>query len=239
MHPLLVGLATYNERENLPRLTESLFRVQPRCDLLIVDDHSPDGTGAWCDEVAKRDSRVHVIHRPGKAGLGTATLEIIRYAVEHEYHWLITLDADLSHDPVDIERMLTAIQSHPDLDVVVGSRYVVGGRIVGWPWHRRLISRLVNWTAHWGLGLPVRDCSGAFRCYRVAALANVNWCTLRSRGYSIYEETLVELHRRGARMVETPITFSDRAHGATKAGLREMITSAWQLLRLLMSRLVG
>ncbi len=239
MHQLLVGLATYNERQNLPQVTELLFRNQPQCNLLVIDDGSPDGTGDWCDELAKQDGRVRVIHRPGKAGLGTATLAIIRYSIEYDYTWLVTMDADLSHDPASIQPLLTVLRDDSDIDLVVGSRYVAGGRIVGWPVHRRWISRLVNGTGRWGLGLPVFDCSGSFRCYRVSALAAIDWSVVRSRGYSVYEEILVELHRHGARMAEIPITFSERQRGSTKAGVKEMMTSTWQLLRLLASRMAG
>src|SRR3990170_2264451 len=158
----LVALATYNEIENLPRLTEEILRVLPTADLLVVDDNSPDGSGRWCDERAASEPRLSCLHRAGKLGLGSATLDAIRYAVAHDYDVIVTMDADWSHDPAHLPELVAAT-AHAD--VAIGSRYVEGGAIEGWPRHRRLLSRAMNRLSRPMLRLPIQDTSGAFRAY--------------------------------------------------------------------------
>ena len=168
MNDTLIGISTYNEIENLPTLVEQIGQSLPAADILVVDDNSPDGTGRWCDEQAERHSGFHCLHRPGKLGLGTATIETMRYAMEHQYRFLINMDADLSHSPRFLPQLRGMMdRSDPRCDVAVGSRYVPGGKILGWPWRRRLMSRCVNTLARLALRLDCRDCSGSFRCYRV------------------------------------------------------------------------
>ena len=197
----------------------------------MVDDNSPDGTGRWCDEQAAADPRFHVLHRPGKLGLGTATMAAIRYAVDNQYDLLVTMDADFSHPPRYLPDLLRDMESegNPPLDVQIGSRYVRGGGVEGWPWRRRVMSRLVNRFARVWLGLSPRDCSGAFRCYRVASLRRVDLAAIRSRGYSFFEELLWRLQQQGARFAETPIVFVDRRHGQSKINLREACSALWIL----------
>jgi dolichol-phosphate mannosyltransferase len=164
---LLVTLATYNERDNLADLVAAVHAELPHANVFIVDDHSPDGTGDVADELSGMDSRVRVLHRPGKLGLGTAMLAAMRYAIENRYDYLLNLDADFSHPPRYLAAMAAGMH---DCDVVIGSRYVPGGGTQNWPWRRRLLSRAVNLFVRVVLRLPVRDASGAFRCYRVATL---------------------------------------------------------------------
>ncbi|MEM7315198.1 MAG: polyprenol monophosphomannose synthase, partial [Planctomycetota bacterium] len=227
----LVCVATYNELENLPSLVEKIFAAMPDCELLVVDDNSPDGTGKWCDEYAKGDSRLRCLHRPGKLGLGTAAIAGVTYAIEHGYDLLVNLDADHSHDPAVIPTLVSMVREG-QCDVAVASRYIKGGRIEGWPLTRRLISKIVNGVARYGLGIPVRDTSGSFRCYRVELLKQIDWDKFQSSGYSFYEEVLFRLRRAGASMKEYPITFIDRRLGSTKATLQEAWRSGWQLIRL-------
>jgi dolichol-phosphate mannosyltransferase len=230
----LIAIATYNERENLPRLIESIRREAPEVHVLVVDDNSPDGTGQWCDDYAASDRRVVCLHRSSKLGLGTATVAGLRYAIDHDYRYVVTMDADLSHPPRYVPQMLRAMddpESGP-VDVVIGSRYVPGGGIEGWPWRRRLMSRGINAFARWWLGLPVRDTSGAFRCYRTSVLREINLQRVQSRGYSVFEELLWRLKCHGARMIELPITFVDRHHGRSKITWREACSSLTQLVRL-------
>ncbi len=224
----LVTLATYNEIENLPRLVAAILDVAPEVDILVVDDNSPDGTGRWCDEEAQREPRLRVLHRAGKLGLGTAIIAGMRYAIEYGYPFVLNMDADFSHDPKYLPAMISGMQPAAGLpvDVLVGSRYVRGGSVEGWPLHRKVMSWLVNGYARWLLGLDVKDCSGAFRCYRTSLLAQLDFDEIRSRGYSFQEEILWRLRRLGARMVETPITFVDRVHGHSKISPRE----AWAAL---------
>ncbi len=225
----LVTVATYNEMENLPRLVDEVFLVAPQAHLLVIDDNSPDGTGRWADERAEEDSRVHVLHRPGKLGLGTAIVAGMQYALEHQYDYVLNMDADFSHRPQYIPDLLAAMDrpEGPPVDVAVGSRYVAGGGVEGWPWRRRFMSSSINWYARILLGLPVRDCSGAFRCYRASALAKLNFDAIRSRGYSFQEEILWHLKRQGARFAEVPIVFVDRTAGRSKINTREALLALW------------
>ena len=231
----LVVVATYNEIENLPRLTDEIFRYAPDVDLLVIDDNSPDGTGRWCDERARTDGRVHVIHRPAKLGLGTATIAAFRYAIERGYRFVLVMDADFSHHPRYLPALRAAIDQADEtgaVDVAIGSRYVPGGGVEGWPAGRRLMSRAINVYARGVLGLPVRDCSGAFRCYRTEVLKRIDLDAIRSRGYAYLEEILWHLRRAGARFREVPIVFVDRQQGRSKITVWEALGAVWNLLRL-------
>jgi dolichol-phosphate mannosyltransferase len=231
---VLVTVATYNEMENLPILVRDLQEALPAADLLVVDDNSPDGTGRWIAAQAEQNRQISVLHRPRKLGLGSATVAGLQYAVEHGYDYVVALDGDGSHDPRYIPGMLEAIdRPSPDRpDVVIGSRYVPGGGTNGWPAYRRLMSRAVNSFARVMLGLSVRDCSGAFRCIRVEFLNRVDLSSFRSRGYSLFEETLWHFKKAGARFHEIPIVFANRQHGESKIDFRESISAVWMLLRM-------
>ena len=234
MHKTLISLATYNEIENLPRLVDEIARFVPNADVLVIDDNSPDGTGKWCDQRAAIDPRMHCLHRAGKLGLGTATIAAMQYAIEHGYKYLLNMDADFSHQPRYIPALVEQMESHPDgpRDVMIGSRYVPGGAIEGWSLKRHLMSRGVNCYARCMLGLPARDCSGAFRCYRVSTLAKLDFAAIRSRGYSFQEEVLWHLKHLGAKFGETPITFVDRVRGSSKINTREALAALKIILSL-------
>jgi len=233
-HETLVTVATYNEIENLPRLVDAIFDVAPEVDLLVIDDNSPDGTGRWCDERSTADPRVRCLHREGKLGLGTATMAGMRYAIEHGYRYVLNMDADFSHPPRYLPDLLAGMDPDggPAVDVMIGSRYVAGGGVEGWPWRRKLMSGGVNLYARWLLGLKAKDCSGAFRCYRTEVLARVDFDRVRSRGYSFQEEILWHLKRAGARFGETPIVFVDRTAGRSKINTREAIAALWIIFAL-------
>jgi dolichol-phosphate mannosyltransferase len=231
---LLVTMATYNERENLPELVRTVFEVMPEAELLVVDDNSPDGTGQWAAAQSAVDSRIQCLHRPRKLGLGSATIAALRHAVQHEFAFVVVLDADGSHDPREIPRMLARFRdpSPTPPDIVIGSRYVPGGGTVGWPLYRRLMSRSINTFARLMLGLPVRDCSGAFRCIRVPLLQRVDLDAIRSHGYACLEEILWQFKQVGARFEEIPIVFANRQRGRSKINTRESLAAFWMLLRL-------
>lgn len=238
---VLVAVATYNEIENLPRLVEEIFAALPAAHLLVVDDNSPDGTGQWCARKAAADPRVRCLHREGKLGLGTAILAAMDYALCEGYDYLLTMDADFSHPPrylPDLLRGMDPPEGEP-VDVMLGSRYVPGGGAQGWPLRRHLMSRTVNTYARWMLGLPARDCSGNFRCYRTSILRGLDPQQVRSRGYSFQEEILWHLCRAGARIGETPIVFVDRQRGASKINLAEALAALWIIFRLGVSDLFG
>jgi dolichol-phosphate mannosyltransferase len=228
----LVTVATYNERENLPLLVEEIFRYAPNVDLLVIDDNSPDGTGAWCDQAAASNPRLRCLHRAGKLGLGTAIVAGMKYAIEHGYEYVLNMDADFSHHPRYLPAILEAMEKEPSADVAIGSRYVAGGGVEGWPLKRQLMSRAVNLYARWLLWLSARDCSGAYRCYRTSLLKKIDLDAVRSRGYSFQEEILWRARRAGARMREVPIVFADRTRGASKIDSREAREALWVIFRL-------
>lgn len=229
---VLVIAATYNERENLSRLIDGVFAAEPHLQLLIVDDESPDGTGTAALDAAAADPRVHALVRRGRRGLGSAIMEGLRLAKANGFAVAINLDADSSHDPDDIPRLLAALDpiGGPPADVVVGSRRVPGGRTVGWPLSRHVTSRMVAVFARRILRVPVRDPSSGYRAIRLALLDRLG--EPATAGYAFHEELLWLVHRAGGRIVEIPMTFRDRTHGSSKAGLREILQASRDLFML-------
>lgn len=218
----IVAIATYNERGNLAPLIQEIHRHTPQVDVLVVDDNSPDGTGQLADELAAADPRIHVVHRTGKLGLGTAILAGLRYAIDHGFDIAITMDADFSHHPRYLPAMLVGMRDH---DIMIGSRYIPGGGTVNWPWSRKFMSWAVNKLCQILMRLPVKDASGGFRAYSVPLLKTVDFGSMISKGYSFQEEFLLRCRIEGATIGETPIIFEDRRIGDTKANFKEMIRS--------------
>lgn len=216
---VLVALATYNEMECLPTLVDAIEQVLPTADLLVVDDNSPDGTGKWCNERIASDPRLSCIHRHGKLGLGSATIEAFRYAIDQDYDVVCTMDADWSHEPTVLPELIAQLQAS---DVAIGSRYCPDGKIEGWPLSRRIVSRLMNRLTRLLLRVPARDTSGAFRAYRVDTLRKIDLALISSRGYAYLEEIVWLLHRSGASFAEVPITFRDRQAGESKVSFAEL-----------------
>ncbi len=233
---VLVSLATYNERDNLGPLTAEIHAVLPSADILVIDDNSPDGTGDLADELAQRDPRIHVLHRPGKLGLGTATIAAMKYAMSHDYDLLTNMDADFSHHPRYLPALLAGMERH---DVMIGSRYVRGGGSENWPWQRLLMSQTVNAIVRFLMRIPARDCSGAYRCYRVSLLRRVPLDRLVSRGYSFQQEVLYRCRQAGGRIGETPIVFANRRAGASKVNTREAVRSMSLILYLGLQAFLG
>jgi dolichol-phosphate mannosyltransferase len=233
---VLVSIATYNERENLPQLLDEIRRTVPQVDILVIDDNSPDGTGVLADEAAKSDSRVHVLHRAGKLGLGTAVLAGMHWAMERDYGVIVTMDADFSHHPRYLPALIAGTQEN---DVVIGSRYVPGGGTVNWPWTRRAMSWGVNMLVRTLMRIRAHDTSGGYRAYRVDLLRRTNLADFRSRGYSFMEEMLLRCSLAGARIHESPILFEDRRLGSTKVNYREIVRSLWVLVYLGLLTTVG
>jgi dolichol-phosphate mannosyltransferase len=212
--PALAVVPTYNEAATLHRLVEAFEREAPGIELLVVDDASPDGTGALADRVAATRSWLHVLHRPGKDGLGNAYRAGFAWALEHGYLAIAQLDADLSHPPAALPQMLEALGRGADL--VLGSRYAPGGGSDGWPLHRRLASRLGCALSARTLGLPYSDLSGGLKVWRASALRSIDVASTRSQGYVFQVETTQRAHRAGLRVVELPFTFRDRTAGKSK-----------------------
>ncbi|MBB6052066.1 polyprenol monophosphomannose synthase [Armatimonas rosea] len=223
----LIVIPTYNEKENLPTLVTQLREQVPTAHLLIVDDGSPDGTGSMADSYAATDSQVHVLHRTTKDGLGRAYVAGFTWGLEKGYTRLVQMDADLSHNPCDVPRLLAA-----DADLVIGSRYVAGGGTANWGLGRRLLSRGGCLYARTILGLPLQDLTGGFKCWRRAALEAVNLPEIRSNGYSFQIEMTWRALQAGFRATEVPILFTDRVDGVSKMSKRivfEAVGMVWRL----------
>lgn len=217
MADTLVIVPTYNEAESLPELVGRLRQYVPGADVLIVDDGSPDGTGRLADELAAADDAISVLHRPKKAGLGRAYLAGFRRGIGSGYEFLAEIDADGSHDPVELVAMLALARDGADL--VLGSRWVPGGAVVNWPWPRRAISRLGNTYARTMLGSKIRDLTSGCRVFRSSALRGVEFDTVASQGYCFQVELAWALERSGLKVIEHPITFVERAAGRSKMHL--------------------
>jgi dolichol-phosphate mannosyltransferase len=226
---ILVSLATYNERENLAPLLAEIQKEVPSADLLVIDDNSPDGTGRLADELAAGNPRLHVLHRPGKMGLGTAILAGMLYALEQQYDLFVNMDADFSHHPRYLPALLAGMDHH---DVMIGSRYVPGGGSANWPLSRQLMSRSINALVSLLMRIPARDCSGAYRCYRVSKLGEARLDRVRSRGYSFQQEVLYRCRKSGCKIGETPILFENRRAGKSKVNTREALRSIAMIFRI-------
>ena len=234
---LLVSLATFNERENLPDLVREIREFAPHASILVIDDNSPDGTGRVADELAASLPDFHVIHRPGKLGLGTAVLAGMRHAIDRGYDYFLNLDADGSHPPRFIPALLAGMER---VDVMIGSRYVPGGGVEGeFDLKRKFMSTGINVYARMMLGLRTRDNSGSFRCYRVAKLAQIDLDRVRSRGYSFMEEILFWCRQVGCTFGETPILFENRRAGVSKINKAEAAKALQIILLLGLRRALG
>lgn len=226
---ILISLATYNERDNLGPLIHEIHSFLPAAHILVIDDHSPDGTGQLADELAARDPRVRVLHRAGKLGLGTAILAGMRYAMEQNYDYLLNMDADFSHHPRYLPAIVAGMDSH---DVMIGSRYIPGGGVENWPLSRRVMSWGVGTVVRLLMRIPARDTSGAYRCYRATKLRETALDQLWSRGYSFQQEMLYRCRKAGCRIGETPIIFENRRAGASKVNPKEAARSMGIILLL-------
>jgi dolichol-phosphate mannosyltransferase len=209
----LAVIPTYNERDNIGPILERLLNSVPEIHALVVDDDSPDGTGKIADELAAGDGRVHVLHRPGKAGLGAAYIAGFEWALASGYDVVIEMDADGSHPPEQLPRLLTALR---DADLVLGSRYVPGGAVVNWPISRELLSRGGNAYTRLMLGLDLRDATGGYRAYRRETLEAVDYRNVASQGYCFQVDLARRVVRAGFRVREVPITFVERERGESK-----------------------
>jgi dolichol-phosphate mannosyltransferase len=226
----LIVVPTYNERDNVSSIAERLLAALPEVELLFVDDNSPDGTGELLDELARQQPRIHVMHRAGKLGLGTAYVEGFTWGLARHYEYMFEMDADGSHDPKYLPTMFALAED--GADVVVGSRYVPGGGTVNWGLGRKMISKGGGLYARTILGIDVRDVTAGFVCWRRSALEAIELSTVSSNGYSFQIEMKYRAIRRGLKMVETPIQFVDRRVGQSKmsrAIFAEALLKVWSL----------
>jgi dolichol-phosphate mannosyltransferase len=230
MSKTLVIVPTYNERENLPAMADRLAHLPVPVDLLVVDDNSPDGTGQLADQLAAKSLSIHVLHRAEKNGLGRAYCAGFAWALEREYEFIMEMDGDFSHNPDDIPRFLEAAQN---ADLVLGSRYCNGIRVINWPLQRLLLSTGAARYVSIITGMPFTDPTGGFKCFRRHALQSVALDDVRSNGYSFQIEMTHKLWRQGMRIVEIPIIFSERFQGHSKMSRKivwEALAMVWRLL---------
>jgi len=226
----LVIIPTYNEAANVPNLVPQVLCQDPRLEILIVDDNSPDGTGQLAEEIAQGEPRVHVLHRDGKRGLGTAYVTGFRWALEREYAYVFEMDADFSHDPAHLKHFLKATEG---ADLVLGSRYLDGRvTVVNWPMPRLVLSYFANIYARWLTGLRIWDLTGGFKCFRRRVLEAVDLSRVRSNGYAFQIEMSVRAWRKGFTLKEIPIVFVDRTEGQSKMNQAIVREAVWMVPRL-------
>ncbi len=225
----LIIIPTYNELDNVQKLIPDVLSRYKNVDVLIVDDNSPDGTGDYIENLGNTMEGVKLLRRPEKMGLGTAYIDGFKYALKENYSYIFEMDADFSHDPKEIKNFLKAIK---DKDLILGSRYISGVNVVNWPMSRLLLSYFANIYTRIITGLPVRDATGGFKCFRKEVLAAINFNNIKSNGYAFQIEMTFKAWKKGFRIGEIPITFVDRVKGKSKMSkkiVREAITMVWKL----------
>ncbi|HXG44787.1 MAG TPA: polyprenol monophosphomannose synthase [Gemmatimonadales bacterium] len=232
----LVIIPTYNEAQNLPQIVPAILRQDPRLEVLVVDDNSPDGTGDLADRLAASKPRVHVLHRPAKEGLGRAYIAGFRWALARRYDAVFEMDADFSHDPSFLPEFLRAIEDH---DLVVGSRYATGVNVINWPISRLLLSLGANLYARLVTGLPLTDLTSGFKCFRREVLEAIDLDQVRSNGYAFQIEMNFRAWRKGFRITEVPIIFHDRVEGHSKMNRRIVREAIWMVWWLRLQALLG
>ncbi len=233
---IIVTVCTYNERENLQTLIPAIRAQLPQATILIVDDNSPDGTAEVVRSFNSTDPQVQLLLRQQKAGLGAATIAGFQAAMDRGAEFVINMDADWSHPP---ELLPTLVRLMDAADVAIASRYVRGGGMKNWGWHRYVMSWGINVYSRLMLGLSSRDCSGAYRCYRASKLREIDFARFRSRGYAFQEEILYRCRRVGCRFVETPFVFVDREIGQSKINVKEIFRAVWNIAQLAGDRMLN
>jgi dolichol-phosphate mannosyltransferase len=222
----LITIPTYNERENVAQIVKAVFAANPHVDILIADDNSPDGTGAIVHDMMKTEPRLKLLSRPGKQGLGRAYLAAFQWAIEQGYEAVVEMDADFSHRPLDLVKILAAL---PQYDFVVGSRYVAGGGTENWSLLRKLISRGGSLYSRYILGYPLRDWTGGFNAWKRATLEGIDYKTVKSEGYSFQIELKYRSFKSGFKGFEVPILFEDRKAGTSKMSLKIVIEAFYRV----------
>ncbi len=225
----IIIFPTYNEKENIEKIIKAVLSQDKRVEVLTVDDKSPDGTGEIVDRLAKENSRINILHREKKEGLGRAYIAGFKWCLEKKYDYIFEMDADFSHDPQYVGDFLSAIEEN---DLVLGSRYISGVNVVNWPMSRLLLSYFANVYTRIVTGLPVRDATGGFKCFRRQTLEAINLNAIKSNGYIFQIEVSMRIWKKGFRIKEIPIVFTDRQHGASKMSkkiVREAIWKVWYL----------
>lgn len=233
---ILVIIPTYNELENIRKIIPAVLSQNENIDILVVDDNSPDNTGKYVEEKSRVEYRINIIKRPGKMGLGTAYIAGFKYAIKHNYDLVFEMDADFSHDPNDIPAFLEAIK---DADLVLGSRYINGVRVLNWPMRRLLLSYFASIYTRTITGLPVHDTTGGFKCFRIEVLKSINLDQVKSNGYSFQIEMTYKAFKKKFRIKEIPIVFTDRAKGKSKMSKKIVYEAVFMVWKLRLRSILG
>jgi len=232
----VIVIPTYNEVENVDRLVLEIFRYEPRIHILFVDDDSPDGTANLIKKLQKDSDRIHLLERPGKSGLGSAYIAGFKKALAMDFQYIFEMDADFSHDPREIPNFLSAIDR---VDFVLGSRYIKGVNVVNWPLSRLLLSYFANVYTRFVTGIPIRDCTGGFKCFRRSVLETIDLDEVRSNGYAFQIELNFKAWKKGFSLEEIPIIFVDRVYGESKLSRKIMWEAAFLVWKLRMLSIIG
>ena len=230
---IFVIIATFNEIANIERLLKKVLEITLPIEIVVIDDNSPDGTGKLVDKLKENEKRLHIVHREKKLGLGTAHIAGFKYSMEKNADLILTMDADFSHDPSYIPAI---IEQSKNFDIIIGSRYVDGGKALNSPLSRKLLSRCANLFAKTMIGLKARDCTAGFRCYKTAIFKSINLDEVFSNGYSFLIEVLYKLQNHGFLVKEIPITFTDRELGMSKISKNEIIKAIETVIKLTWKR---
>lgn len=225
----LIIIPTYNELDNIKKIIPDILERYEEIDVLVVDDNSPDGTGTYIEQLTQESNRIKLIKRPAKMGLGTAYITGFKYALQNGYDYIFEMDADYSHDPKEIKNFLDAIKDH---DLVLGSRYKTGVNVINWPMQRLLLSYFANSYTRFVTGLPVRDATGGFKCFRRKVLESIDLDSIKSNGYAFQIEMTFKAFKKGFRIFEIPIIFIDRFQGTSKMSkkiVHEAVLMVWKL----------
>ncbi len=230
----VIVFPTYNEKENIEKIVAAVLQKDNRIHVLIVDDNSPDGTGEIADRMASENEKINVLHRPGKQGLGTAYIAGFKWALEHGFDYIFEMDADFSHNPDYLPDFLREIEEN---DLVLGSRYISGVNVVNWPMSRLLLSYYANKYTQIVTGLPIRDATGGFKCFRREVLEAIDLDAVRSNGYTFQIEMSMRAYLRNFRIKEIPIIFTDREHGTSKMSKKIVREAMWMVWWLRLARM--
>ncbi len=232
----LIIFPTYNERDNISKIVHAVLPLDPRIHVLIVDDNSPDGTGEVADRLASEEEKVEVLHRPNKEGLGKAYIDGFKWAIEREFDFIFEMDADFSHGPEYIRDFLKEIQHH---DLVIGSRYISGVNVINWPMSRLLLSYFANAYTRIITGMPLRDGTGGFKCFRREVLEAIDLDKVQASGYVFQIEMSMRAWKKGFRIKEIPIIFIDRVAGESKMSKKIMREAIWMVWALRLRSMFG
>ncbi len=236
MNKTLIIIPTYNEMDNIKNLIHELLELYPNSNILIVDDNSPDGTSDFVKKMGDQDKRIHLLWREKKMGLGTAYVAGFKYMLENGYDYAVQMDADFSHDPKDIEKFMKKLNEY---DLIIGSRYKTGVNVINWPMRRLLLSYFANYYSRFITGLPIHDCTGGFKCFKRDVLKSIDLSKIKSNGYSFQIEMNFKAWKKGFKLGEVPIIFTDRVQGKSKMNRKIIFEAVYMVWKLRFFHMLG